>query len=384
MLKTVIIPGSFDPVTKGHLDLFRRAALIFDKVIVAIGNNPDKTYTFNINTQKDLIRGAIRVLGSEIYNKIEVLSFTGLLADFAYENNVNAVIKGVRNNQDFDYERLLHDVSLTQQAGIDTHILISNNKLSHISSTAAKSLVKHQGLLDEYVTLNVKAKLEFKLNKQFIVGLTGSIGVGKSFIGKQLRIGKPTGYGHIFPYKIYNIDVDEIVNEMYLNNSPVYIQLRETIKNTFNLKEFNKKELGDIVFNDSEALNKLNILTRNAALTLIRKKLNGLEGVIVLNSALLVESELLSLCNNNVILVNTSKENQLLHLKERGLSDIQIDRRINSQLDFESKLKRIEKAIDKDAYGDYLIVNNLTDNIDENVKSILYKIRKWYENVEYI
>ena len=123
-MKTAIFAASCDPVTYGHIDIIDRACNTFDKVIVAIGVNPSKKYTFSVEERIKFIKKSVKRPF-----KVEVMSFTGLLADFAYQQNVKTIIKGVRSNQDFDYERLLHEVSVTQQAGIDTHILIADQNM---------------------------------------------------------------------------------------------------------------------------------------------------------------------------------------------------------------------------------------------------------------
>ena len=364
--KTCIYPGSFDGLTYGHLDIIHRACTTFDKVIVAVGNNPSKTYTFNLEDRIKHIKNTVK-----FPEKIEVKSFYGLLADFAYEENVKVIIKGVRNNQDFDYERLLHDVTITQQSGIDTHILISNPKLSHISSSAAKEICKYQGLLHEYVPYSIKQALEFKLNKQYIIGITGEIGMGKSYISNLI-------YTFFDGALVRNIDLDVIANELYTRTEPVYLELRDQICDTFDVYDeinncVNKKKLGEIVFGDKDALTKLNELVRIPILTLIRKSIINKPGLILLNGALLVEANFLSLCNNNIIVVKSDKDVQFKNLRYRGLSEEQITRRINSQFSTEKKINIIKKSIeDNNNHGKlYEFENDFTDKLNKN----LYKLK---------
>ena len=140
-MKSCVYPGSFDPFTLGHLDVVERAASLFDKVYVLIGVNIGKNYTFTLEERIALIRHNVKHLPN-----VSVQSFTGLLVDTAYELGAKAVIKGVRNLQDFDYERLLHEVGATQQRGIETFTIFSRNELSHVSSSAAKEICKNYGL----------------------------------------------------------------------------------------------------------------------------------------------------------------------------------------------------------------------------------------------
>jgi pantetheine-phosphate adenylyltransferase len=353
-MKICVYPGSFDPVTYGHLDIIGRAAKTFDKVIVAVGVNSSKKYTFSVQHRIQYLKRAIK------QTNVEVVEFNGLLADFAYENNVGTIIKGVRNNQDFDYERLLHDINITQQAGIDTHILVADSKLSHVSSSAAKELCKFQGLIHDYVPLFVKENLEWTLNNQYILGVTGEIGMGKSYISNRIDSLFSMDSGFSFP--VHNIDMDKVAHELYESNEPVHVKLRETIANDFNMTSFDRKWLGEIVFNDPEKLQYLNSLVRIPILTRLRKKIKGLKGLILLNGALLVEANYLSLCNNNVVIVESTPEQQLQNLKNRGLTDEQIDRRIASQFNTGEKYRAVKKAIDRDGHGSFILYNNVMDD----------------------
>jgi pantetheine-phosphate adenylyltransferase len=359
-MKSCIYSGSFDPITYGHIDIINRACNTFDKVIVAIGVNPNKKYTFTVDERIAFIQKTVK---QPI--KVEVVSFDGLLADFAFERNVKTIIKGVRNNQDFDYERLLHEVTLTQQIGIDTHILIADQKLSHISSSAAKELCKYQGLIHEYVPYCVKHALEQKINNQVIIGITGAIGMGKSWVTEQLELLLTHRNS-----KVLHVDLDKIAHELYTRNEQVYVDLRNQIHSDFNLPNgFDRKVLGEIVFNDSDAMAHLNKLTRIPILTLVRKKMHGFQGIILLNGALLVEANFLPLCNNNIIVVNSLIGDQITSLKNRGLSVQQIQRRINSQMRNDEKVSKINDAINEHNFGNCIVYTN--DHRKNEITSLL-------------
>jgi len=349
-MKSCVYPGSFDPFTLGHLDVVERAASLFDKVYVLIGVNIGKNYTFTLEERIALIRHNVKHLPN-----VSVQSFTGLLVDTAYELGAKAVIKGVRNLQDFDYERLLHEVGATQQRGIETFTIFSRNELSHVSSSAAKEICKNYGLLDTYVPLNVKQSMELKFMKKRIVGLTGSIGMGKSYIMDQL---KNRQYRHSY-LNIHHIDLDKVAHDiLHTRTEEVYIQLRQDIIDVFDLGEtrvINRKKLGDLVFNDPDALNTLNAMMRIPILTRIRKEMaledNKHKSTVILDGAIIAEANLLTIVNNNVIVVDAPLSQQLERLKRRGLDDTQIQTRLKSQLNTKCKIELIERSIAKHNYG---------------------------------
>lgn len=369
--RTAIFAASCDPVTYGHLDIIERACNTFDKVIVAIGINTNKNYTFSVEERIRFIQKSVTQP-----NKVVVMSFTGLLADFAYQQNVKVIIKGVRSNQDFDYERLLHEVTITQQVGIDTHILIADQKLSHVSSSAAKELCRHQGLVHAYVPYCVKAALEHKINGQFVLGITGAIGMGKSYVTQQLI----EHFSNLM--NVLHVDLDVIAHELYSRTEPIYVEFQNKVKDRFDLHGSDplemRKKLGKFVFNDEDGLNELNLLVRQPLLTLMRQKMYGFQGLILLNGALLVEADFLPLCNNNVVVVNTGVDEQIENLKNRGLNTQQIQRRINSQLTNGEKLRIINKAILDNNYGTCIPYSNSKNNKREEVAELL---RLVYENI---
>lgn len=366
MKKSCVYPGSFDPITLGHIDIIVRAAGMFETVYVAVGINKSKTGTFSVEERLSLITSATKHIPN-----VKVVHFNGLLADYCYELGCKVVIKGVRNFQDFDYERLLNDIGQTQQRGIETITLFARTELSHVSSSAAKELIKYNGLIDGYVPLNVKEALEARVLGQYVLGVTGEIGMGKSFFSKRMvKIGEQS-----FKSITRELDLDKIGHDiLHTRTEPVYLELRENIIKEFSLSgdKIDRKALGSIVFNDRAALDKLNDMMRIPMLTRIRKEMGTCKSILILNGALLVESNMLSLCNNNVVLVSSNEEKQLQVLRNRGLTDEQISRRIGSQLTNVKKLERINESIKTTGHGEVVIVPDIYD--DESVSNIIHRI----------
>jgi pantetheine-phosphate adenylyltransferase len=158
-MKTVVFPGSFDPVTLGHIDLISRASKIAEKVVIAVAVNTSKRTLFNLNERCDLLSQATSHLSG-----IEVIPFSGLLADFAKEHNAQALIRGIRGTTDADYELQLAQVNKALNTELETILLPANAATGFISSTVVKEVFKHNGDIDLFAPLCVKQAL---LNKSF-------------------------------------------------------------------------------------------------------------------------------------------------------------------------------------------------------------------------
>lgn len=138
-LRRAACPGSFDPITNGHLDIFERTAQIFDEVVVLVTLNPNKKTMFSLEERQDLIRQATAHL-----DNVVVDSMSGLLVNYATENNITAVCKGLRVATDFDYEIQMAQMN-HKIAGVETLFLTTNPVHSFISSSLVKEVAKYGG-----------------------------------------------------------------------------------------------------------------------------------------------------------------------------------------------------------------------------------------------
>src|SRR3989338_1099645 len=214
---------SGDPITYGHIDIVERTAKAFDEVIVGIGKNPDKKYTFSLEERTEMAQKSLVQLST-----VKVVAFEGLLVDYAYEQQIDVIVKGVRDSKDFEYEVQLHHIGDSQRLGIDTFFLSARKELTHVSSSSVKSLQKENGLIHQYVPLYVKQCVEARISEQYILGVTGEPGMGKSYIGeKVVEEGKQRGI------PVHHIELDHIGHKIYLRQEPVYQNIRENIINHF-------------------------------------------------------------------------------------------------------------------------------------------------------
>ncbi len=140
MSKIAVFPGSFDPFTKGHEDIVRRSLLLFDKVIIAIGNNSQKNRYFDIDFIVPKIEGCFTDT-----NNVEVKTFKGLTAEFARECNAQFLIRGLRNTTDFEYENSISQANKYLWKDLETVFMITSPHLAYISSSLIRDIHKYNG-----------------------------------------------------------------------------------------------------------------------------------------------------------------------------------------------------------------------------------------------
>ena len=158
-MKKIIYPGTFDPITNGHLDIAERAASLFDHVIFAIANNPKKKSLFTVNERIDLIQTSIEHL-----DNISVSSTATLIVRFAKENEAVALIRGLRSISDFEYEFQMALMNRSLAPEISTIFMMPDEKYMHLNSTVVKEIAALDGNISDYVPAIVEAQLKSKLN----------------------------------------------------------------------------------------------------------------------------------------------------------------------------------------------------------------------------
>jgi pantetheine-phosphate adenylyltransferase len=151
-MKTIAIyPGSFDPITNGHLDLIKRASKLFDEVIIAITQNANKSSFLSIDQRVDAVKKSITSL-----NNTRVLSFDSLLVDFAREHNAQIIIRGLRAVSDFEYEFQLSGMNKRLNPGIETLFMTPSEEFANISSSLVREIYTLGGDISAFVPDTVK------------------------------------------------------------------------------------------------------------------------------------------------------------------------------------------------------------------------------------
>ena len=138
-MRRVVCPGSFDPVTNGHLDIISRAARLYDEVVVAVLRNPGKTAMFTVDERLEMLREVTKEL-----DNVSVVKFDGLIVDFCKANDISAIVKGLRAVSDFDYELQMAQMNYNQ-AGVETLFMTTNPLYAFLSSSLVKEFAKYGG-----------------------------------------------------------------------------------------------------------------------------------------------------------------------------------------------------------------------------------------------
>lgn len=158
-MSIAVYPGSFDPITNGHLDIIKRGSRIFDKVIVGVLVNVDKKYLFKIDERVRLIKKFTNYM-----ENVEVISFDGLLVDLLKEHNANVVLKGLRNSIDFEYELQMAYMNRELDSNIETICMMSSPNNLHISSSCVKQVAKFGGNIEGLVPKEIVSDILTKIN----------------------------------------------------------------------------------------------------------------------------------------------------------------------------------------------------------------------------
>ncbi|MFD2212976.1 MULTISPECIES: pantetheine-phosphate adenylyltransferase [Bacillaceae] len=152
-----VCPGSFDPITYGHLDIIKRGAKVFEEVYVCVLNNASKQPLFTVDERCELIREVTKEMPNVI-----VESYRGLLIDYVREKNAQAILRGLRAVSDFEYEMQITSMNRVLDENIETFFMMTNNQYSFLSSSIVKEVAKYKGDISELVPEVVEKALKTK------------------------------------------------------------------------------------------------------------------------------------------------------------------------------------------------------------------------------
>lgn len=159
-MKTAVYPGSFDPCTNGHLDIIKRSASIFDRLIVAVLSNYNKTPAFTLNERIDFLKR----ITSDLKN-VEIKTFSGLLADFTSKHSVDVIIKGLRAVSDFEYEFQMALINNKLNPKVETLFMTASTDNMYLSSSVVKEIAQYNGSLSGMVPEEIQANIYEKLRR---------------------------------------------------------------------------------------------------------------------------------------------------------------------------------------------------------------------------
>ncbi len=160
MASIAVVPGSFDPITYGHLDIISRAAKVFDEIYISVLNNSSKSPLFTVEERMELIKEVTK----DIPN-VKVDTFHGLLVEYAASVNADAIVRGLRAVSDFEYEMQITSMNRLLNKGIETFFIMTNNQYSFLSSSIVKEVAQYHGEISELVPLEVEKALNKKFSK---------------------------------------------------------------------------------------------------------------------------------------------------------------------------------------------------------------------------
>ena len=167
MSRTALYPGSFDPITYGHIDVLRQSLKIVDKIVLAIGISPKKTGLFDFDQRQEMIMKVINTsFEPENATRISITKFTGLVIDSAKEHGANVIIRGIRDSSDFNYEMQMVGMNSIMSPEISTIFIPASGGVRHISATLVRQIAQMDGDVTPFVTDEVAKRLKSMFSSQ--------------------------------------------------------------------------------------------------------------------------------------------------------------------------------------------------------------------------
>jgi pantetheine-phosphate adenylyltransferase len=160
-MSVAVYPGSFDPITNGHLDVIRRGTRVFDRLVVSVADNPAKQALFTKEERVEMIREVTRGI-----KNVEIDAFDGLVVDYVHRKKANVILRGIRTISDFEYEYQMALTNRTFAADIETVFVMTHEEFSFVSSRLIKEAVSMGGDVSAFVPKEVEKRLKVRFKKQ--------------------------------------------------------------------------------------------------------------------------------------------------------------------------------------------------------------------------
>lgn len=363
MLKTskAIFPLSADPIHNGHLYVIEQVLQsgTVDQLICALGTNETKQsdYIFSDSERVQLAESVLRR-----YPNVAVEQFSGLLAEYAKQKQCDRIIRGVRDASDKAYEAELEQFNAGY--GVHTEYIQASDDVRTIRSSAIKQAVVAGQFVHTTTFLQVKQALEERLAHRLWIGVTGNTASGKTTLCAQLI----KHANDIHNVNIHSIDADQLIHELYRSDESVQANLRtlfgEAVMDGGNV---DRSYIADIIFTNAEKRLQLAQLLHVPFQTALEQVSVRLSGIVLLDCAYLVEYGLLSLVNNNVILVTCSRSEKI---KRNARAEHILDHQFN-----EAELtQRITQAHNSTEHGNLLVVDS---EQPINAAQIVEHLQRW-------
>ena len=347
-MTTGLLPLSADPITFGHIDLITRAASRCDTLIVLIADNDAKRgrYTFTLTERVAMTRRALNTL-----KNVEVHSSTGLLVDAFIQYGCERVFRGIRNETDQAYEAqqmAYHDLLLP---GFSEHVefLPARQELREISSSLVKALTTHHVDISPFVPLFVKAVLEERLLGRHLIGITGEMASGKSYVAGELatRLGAT------------HINFDQLIRDLYVEATPGAQKVRDTLATLLGPdvlmadgKEVDRDALKARLFDPhcpNETRSQIHALTTPHVLRLYRKALAQAKGLVIVEWAQLAEMNMSAMVSGNAIVVEATDRKALAD--KRKIDATTLKRIGKHQWSAQQKIEVLQATAERHSHG---------------------------------
>ncbi len=356
-----IYMGSFDVLTWGHYSVAEMAARLFGKTDVAVAFNPNKTYLYSRAERVALARQGLAGIDG-----VRVCSFEGLFTDYVKRHGYNVVVRGVRSSADLNDAMLLDalgEMQFVEGGGVIPVYLPCKRKFQDTSSTSTKAILDGQGRAYDLAPLVSIHAYQARKMSQYICGLTGVSGAGKTTIAnefKAIAASRGIDFSHIEMDKLGHRILNREENDKIFRDTRQEIIHRFGVERVTTDGNIDRKKLGALVFGDPQKMAILNRIMAEPMNLMIADQLRHKTGFSMLDGALFAETpELLPLIHNNVVLVSSSQKALRARLAMRdGLDSAQFERRQASQFTTKTKRDALMKQITKDRYGRIINFDN--------------------------